>query len=248
MRNTLKKFLLWPWQLYVVLIFLPLVAIWTVLMASIVIVYAKFVSPQQSAKIFAPIWAKGCVFLTPAFVTVEGRENIDSTQAYVVVANHQSQYDILLLYGWIGLPLKWIMKKEVRGIPAIGVANEKIGNIFIDRTKPERARETINAAVSKLAAGVGLMFFPEGTRSDDGKLLDFKKGAFRIAVEQQIQILPVTVTGTRDILLNHSLLLFPGRMKLRLHKPIPVAALTIDDIPKLIDNSRQAIASGLNHS
>ena len=137
------------------------------------------------------------------------------------------------------------MKKEVRNIPAIGVANEKIGNIFIDRSSPEQAQMTINTAISNLGEGVGLMFFPEGTRSNDGKLLDFKKGAFRIAIEQQLQVLPVTVTGTRNILPNGSLLMFPGSMKLRLHKPISVNNMSLNDLPELIKKSRQAIASGL---
>ncbi len=245
MRERFKKILIWPWQIYVLLVFLPLVTIWTVVMATLVIIYAKLSSPQKSAKVLAPIWAKGCVFLTPVWVSVEGREQLDPSKAYVVVSNHQSQYDILLLYGWIGLPLKWIMKKEVRKIPAIGVANEKIGNIFIDRSQPELAQKTINSAVSDLGAGVGLMFFPEGTRSDDGQLLEFKKGAFRIAIEQQLEILPVTVAGTRDILPNHSLLMFPGRMKLRLHQPLAVDNLMLADIPALIEKSRLAIASGL---
>ncbi len=248
MRERLKKLLLWPWQVYVILVFLPLVAIWTIIMATIVIIYAKLVSPQQSAKIFAPIWAKGCVFLSPVWVRVDGRKHINPSQAYLVVSNHQSQYDILLLYGWIGLPLKWIMKKEVRKIPAIGIANEKIGNIFIDRSKPELAQQTINAAISNLDEGVGLMFFPEGTRSDDGKLLNFKKGAFRIAIEQQIPILPVTVTGTRNILPNHSLLMFPGKMNLRLHEPISVKNMTLEDLPELMNKSRLVISSGLDKS
>ncbi|MCF6225534.1 MAG: 1-acyl-sn-glycerol-3-phosphate acyltransferase, partial [Xanthomonadales bacterium] len=123
MRSFLKKYLLIPWQLYVWLIYLPLIAVWTVIMATIVILTAVFISKEKASKYPSALWAKVCAWLTPALVSVNGREHLADAQAYVVVSNHQSQYDILLLYGWIGLSVKWIMKKEIRKIPAIGIAN-----------------------------------------------------------------------------------------------------------------------------
>lgn len=247
MRDFLKKYLLWPWQLYVWFIYLPLVAIWTMIMATIVIFTAIFISKEKASKYPSAVWAKVCTWLTPALVRVKGREHLAEGQAYVVVSNHQSQYDILLLYGWIGLSVKWIMKKEIRKIPAIGIANEKIGNIFIDRSNPAAAQKTINNAIAELKDGVGILFFPEGTRSKDGNLLPFKKGAFRIAIEQQLPILPVTVRGTRGILPSGSFTPFPGRMSLRLHPPIPVAGLKLEnkeDLPALMEESRRVIESG----
>jgi len=251
MRDFLKKYFLWPWQLYVWLVFLPLVVLWTVIMATLVILTAIFISKEKASKYPSAVWAKVCAWLTPALVTVKGREHLTDGQAFVVVSNHQSQYDILLLYGWIGLSVKWIMKKEIRKIPAIGIANEKIGNIFIDRSNPAKAQKTINDAIAKLKNGVGILFFPEGTRSQDGKLLDFKKGAFRIEIEHQLPILPVTVQGTREILPNGSFTPFPGRMSLTLHPPIPVAGLSLDnpeDLLLLIEKSKAIIASGLDDS
>ncbi len=218
-------------------------------MASIVIVYAAFGSKEKASRYPSALWAKVSAWITPAVVTVSGREYIDESQAYVVVSNHQSQYDIFLLYGWIGLSVKWIMKKEVRKIPAIGIANEKIGNIFIDRLDPIAAKKTLNDAIAELQDGVGLLFFPEGTRSADGKLLPFKKGAFRIAIEQQIPILPVTVNGTREILPSGSWTPFPGRMSLTIHPPISVASLSLNnnaDLSDLMDKSRAIISTGLN--
>ncbi len=220
-------------------------------MATIVILTAVFISKEKASKYPSALWAKVCAWLTPALVSVNGREHLADAQAYVVVSNHQSQYDILLLYGWIGLSVKWIMKKEIRKIPAIGIANEKIGNIFIDRSKPAVAQKTINDAIAKLKDGVGILFFPEGTRSEDGKLIAFKKGAFRIAIEQQLPILPVTVKGTREILASGSFTPFPGKMSLTLHPPISVAGLSLDnpeDLAQLMEKSKTAIASGLDNS
>lgn len=219
-------------------------------MATIVILTATFISKEKASRYPSAVWAKVCAWLTPALVSVKGREHLADGQAYVVVSNHQSQYDILLLYGWIGLSVKWIMKKEIRKIPAIGLANEKIGNIFIDRSNPGAAQKTINNAISELNDGVGILFFPEGTRSKDGEMLPFKKGAFRIAIEQQLPILPVTVRGTRGILPSGSFTPFPGKMTLTLHPPIPVSGLSLDnaiDLPALMEESRQVIASGFGH-
>jgi 1-acyl-sn-glycerol-3-phosphate acyltransferase len=159
-----------------------------------------------------------------------------------VVANHLSQYDILLVYGWLGLDLRWVMKQELRKLPGIGIGCEKVGHIMVDRTKPEEAKRIINKALDRIGDGVGMMFFPEGTRSLDGKLKPFKKGAFRIAHEQQLPILPLTLQGTRDILPAKSLFVTPGRARLLIHPPIAPQG---HDARSLMEASRAAVASAL---
>ena len=88
-------------------------------------------------------------------------------QSYVIVSNHQSQYDILLMYGWLGTDFRWVMKKELRRVPVLGLACEKLGHIYVDRSDSAAAVASLNAARKKLVNGTSVVFFPEGTRSRD---------------------------------------------------------------------------------
>ena len=241
----MKKILFWPYQLYVWLVFFPLVAVLTVVFSTCTIIAATLVNPHFASRVFAVTWAKLCAWATPISVEVEGGEYAERHRSYIVASNHQSMYDILVIYGWLALDLKWVMKAELRKIPAIGIGCEKAGHIFVERRNHQQAARAINEALDRLGDGIGILFFPEGTRSLDGQLLPFKKGAFHTAIEQQIPILPVTVTGTRQILPAKTLSLFPGRAKMVIHPAIETAGLSHDDLEELKLRTRDAIASAL---
>jgi len=185
-------------------------------------------------------------WLTPVRVTVEGAENAEPGKSVVVVCNHQGLYDIFLVYGWLKLDLKWVMKAELRKIPGVGIGCEKAGHIFVDRSNPEQARQAVTDALDRVGNGVGLLFFAEGTRSRDGKLLPFKKGAFRVATDQNLPILPVTVIGTREIQKPGSILIFPGKIRMVIHPAIELGGGDeAGDILGLMNQTRDAIASAL---
>jgi 1-acyl-sn-glycerol-3-phosphate acyltransferase len=239
----MKKILYWPYQLYVWLLFLPLVVVLTLLFGFGSVLAAMVTNPHWASRHVAARWARLLARLTPIWVSVEGAENARQNQSYVVVANHQSQYDILLLYGWLNLDLKWVMKKELRKIPAIGIGCEKVGHIFVDRKRPVAARQAITDALQRMGTGIGILFFAEGTRSDDGRLLPLKKGAFVTAMEQGIPVLPVTIIGTRDVLPARTLRLFPGRVRMVIHPEIPTGASGEMEMATLRDRTRAAIES-----
>ena len=184
--------------------------------------------------------------MTPVRATVEGAENADQSKTYVVVCNHQSQYDITLVYGWLKLDLKWVLKKELRRIPGVGIGCEKAGHIYVDRSKPELARKAVKDALDSVGDGVGVLFFPEGTRSLTGKMGPFKKGAFRVATSQKLPILPITLIGTRDIQKAKSLLVVPGKMRMVIHPAIEVTGSEDPEaIRELMTKTRETIASAL---
>lgn len=242
-RNELmKRALFLLYQVYAWLIFLPVVIVLTALFSTLTVIFATLVNPEWASAVFAVTWGKCIAYLTPVSVTVEGKQNANREQSYVVVSNHQSQYDIFLIYGWLELDLKWVMKKELRKIPGIGIGCEKAGHIFIDRRNPKQARIAIREALERVGEGVGILFFPEGTRSLDGRLLSFKKGAFRLAVEQGLPILPVTLVGTRKVLPSRSLSLFPGPIKMVIHPAIDPANKSVEE---LMEESRAAITSAM---
>jgi len=136
-------------------------------------------------------WARFNSYITPMQVTIKGRHHIKKNRSYVLVANHQSYYDILVLVGFMPLNLKWVMKKELRKVPFFGYACEKVGHIFVDRSDKKAAIKSIAKAKKQIKQGAGIMFMPEGTRSRTGQLLKFKKGAFRFAKEIGLPIIPV---------------------------------------------------------
>ena len=241
----MKKILFWPYQLYEWLILMPLVGILTLIFGALTAVAASLVTPHFASRVFGATWARLIGWLTPIAVTVEGKQNANRKRSYVVVSNHQSLYDIIVIYGWLALDLKWVMKKELRKVPGIGIGCEKAGHIFIDRKNPGLASKAVSEALDRLGDGIGILFFAEGTRSLDGKLKPFKKGAFRIAIEQRLPVLPVTLLGTRDILPANSLNAFPGRARMIIHPAIETDGLGQAQIGDLMDATKAAITSAL---
>jgi 1-acyl-sn-glycerol-3-phosphate acyltransferase len=237
--KKLLRILYWPYKWF---IFGPLLVCTTFLSGGLAVLFATLTGPEF-ASIFGVIWARLNSLATPMLVKTRGRKNICKTQSYVIVSNHQSQYDIFVLYGWLGIDFKWVMKQELRKVPALGIACEKIGHIFIDRSNTEAALNSINEAKSKIVNGTSVIFFPEGTRSKDGNLGKFKKGAFKMALDLGIPILPVTISGTRAILPTDSFDLFPGRACMTIHPPVDTSGYNAGDVKTLMAETRDIIAS-----
>jgi 1-acyl-sn-glycerol-3-phosphate acyltransferase len=194
------------------------------------------------------MWANLNCILTPVFVKVKGRENIDPKQSYVIVVNHQSAYDIIILYARLGIYFKWLMKKEIRKIPGIGFGSQAIGHILIDRSSTKAAIETINYAKSKIKDGTSMLIFPEGTRSRTHDMLPFKKGAFWFAFDLNLPILPVTINGTREILPSETMNLLSGKAEIIIHPPININNYSKDNMADLIEKTRNLIYSGMKKS
>ena len=235
----------WLYQPYKYLVVMPVLALATTFFATLALVLTLFTSPRTASRLAGVSWARLMAWVTPMRVEVEGRENIDPHQSYVLVSNHQSQYDIFVLYGWLGVDFKWVMKQELRRVLGIGVACERLGHIFIDRSNHAAAVATLEAAKTKIVDGTSVIFFPEGTRSLDGRLLRFKRGAFRMALDLGLPILPLTVSGTRDVLPAGTSDLMPGSARLIIHQPISIEGMTVKDCQELSDRVRDVIASSL---
>ena len=236
----LRLYPLWQWLFY-----MPIVALATLVGALTAVPLAVLISPRLANLYVAVPWGRVLTFFAPVRVVVEGAETLDKSRSYVLVANHQSQFDIPVIYGHCGLDLRWVMKAELRKVPFIAQGCRAIGHIFVDRSNPEQARQAVNTAVAKLKPGTGILFFPEGTRSRSGRLLDFKKGAFRVAIDQKLPVLPVTVIGSRDVMPADSLRITPGTVRLLIHPPVETVDLTLNDLRRLSDNVRTIIADGL---
>lgn len=239
----MKRIAFWLYQVYAFLVFYPIGLLLTLLTGWLTVLVAILWTPEAASRYCAANWARILCWLTPVKVTVEGAENADPRRTYVVVCNHQSQYDIFLVYGWLKLDLKWVLKAELRKTPGVGIGCEKAGHIFVDRSNPDKARQSVSDALERVGDGVGILFFAEGTRSADGSLRPFKKGAFRVATSQNLPILPVTIIGTRDIQRPKSLLIFPGKVSMVIHPAIEIEGESQEEIRDLMTRTRAVIAS-----
>ena len=231
------------YKIYTWLVFAPLFGLSTVFFGTATVLLLFFLKPRQVGVLCGKNWARVNSFFTPMGVTVTGRENVDPRQSYVIVSNHQSQFDIFVLYGWLDIDFKWVMKQELRKVPAIGIACERLGHIYVDRSNREAALASINAAKQRIVDGTSVLFFPEGTRSRDTHLRPFKKGAFRMALDLQLPILPITIQGTRDILPSDTLDLYPGRATMTIHPPIAIDSYDNTRLNELIARTREVIAA-----
>lgn len=175
---------------------------------------------QRTAR-YIRFWAKSNLFVCGVKVDVRGREQLDPRQAYVFMANHQSMFDILVLMASLeAFQLRWVAKHELRKIPLFGLCMARTHQVLVDRQSRTQAVATIRKVKALLQAGISVLFFPEGTRSQDGCLLPFKPGGFAVAVETGSPVVPVTVNGGRDILPSGSWKIRSGRMSVVFSPPI----------------------------
>jgi 1-acyl-sn-glycerol-3-phosphate acyltransferase len=192
-------------------------------------------------------WARFVLWLAAASVTVKGTENIPSGDGtYLVVMNHQSNMDIPVLAYSLPLQLRFIGKIELKKIPIFGSALIKAGHFLINRKNHQEAMEGMRAVGKVLKErGASVVFAPEGTRSPDGRLLPFKKGAFVMAIETGIPILPVTIDGTRNSLAKGSLWARKAEVKVTIHELIPTDSLTYEDRDALLTKVRGVMEKSL---
>jgi len=232
------------YTLYIWLVFVPAMLIITLAMGLLCLATAPFIGPRQAGRLCAVPWARAGLLLSGVSVSVEGQGHAQPGQSYVIVANHLSHFDIWVLYGYLGMDIRWVAKQEVRRIPIVGISCVALGHIFIDRSHPDRAIASLRAAQQQVSDGTCIIFFPEGTRSRDGQPRQFKKGAFRMAADLALPVLPITLSGTRDVLPADSLHRSPGHAHICSHPPIAAHGTSDEAVEALLQESRERIISG----
>ena len=216
---------------------LPILVLTTTILGSLIIALSFLGAPDYASRVFGTLWAKINTKAALIGVQTTGKEHIKQGQSYVVVANHQSLLDIYLLYGYLGIDVKWVMKQELRAVPVLGLACEMMGHVIVDRSNTASALASMERARERIKDGMSVIFFAEGTRSRSGELKPFKKGAFRMAQELNLPILPITIQNTRHILPSDTIDLRPGVTRMTIGKPISVEVTsTTADYAKLHKN------------
>lgn len=241
MQNVMKN----VFQVYVWLVIYPLAWLWTALICIIIILLSMMGAAQFAGRYVAPLWGRMILFITPAKVKVTGLEHIEAGQSYVVVANHQSTYDILAVYGYMPLDFKWVIKKELRKLPFVGYASYKMGHIFVDRRNRQASIAAMQDAKAKLVDGTSVFFFPEGTRSNGKTLNSFKKGAFKMAKDLELPVLPLSISNADGVMPSKGVRIYPGTITMTFHQAIDVDEVAQKDLSQLAQQAAEKVASAV---
>ncbi|MBI5556046.1 MAG: 1-acyl-sn-glycerol-3-phosphate acyltransferase [Deltaproteobacteria bacterium] len=201
-----------------VLILTPLLTFLTSLLAIVFLVLFK--GSARKAQLFPRMWGRIILAASGVKVTVQGLENITPGRPYIFAVNHQSQFDIFAMQGYLDFDFRWLAKKELFRIPFFGRAMHLAGYIAIDRSHGREALKSLTEAAGRIASGTSVILFPEGTRSPDGKLHEFKSGGMVLAIKSGVPVVPVGICGTYEILPKGKLLAKPGHVTIRVGKPV----------------------------
>ncbi len=209
--------------------------------SSCAVIFSLLSPGENKIHMLARIWAKTLLAMSSVKIQVIGGENVLKDKPQIFMANHQSDYDVFIVLGYIPSQFRWIAKKELFKIPVFGKAMRNAGYIEIDRQHHEKALRSIDLAAEKIREGKSVMSFPEGTRSRDMTLKPFKQGAFHLAIQSGVPIIPVSLVGTGHIMQKRSLQINPGKVLMVIDKPIETKDYTIETRHELIERVRNTI-------
>ncbi|MCC8112564.1 MAG: 1-acyl-sn-glycerol-3-phosphate acyltransferase [Bacteroidales bacterium] len=232
------------YRIYQFTIYWPILLVATILTASLTIIGSALGWGRSWGYYIPRLWAKLFCWLTFVKVTVKGRENVEKGKSYVFVANHQGAYDIFAIYGYLNHQFRWMMKKSLEKIPLVGYSCRVSGQIYVDNSSPSAIRETMEDAKKQLAGGMSVVVFPEGSRTFTGAVGRFKRGAYTLAMEFNLPVVPITIDGAFKVMPRTAKLPHWGHITLTIHKPIEPGDEG-HDLNRLMEDSRNAILSSL---
>jgi 1-acyl-sn-glycerol-3-phosphate acyltransferase len=211
----------------------PLFWLYTIVISALFILVMTL-RMRRAGEFIVQLWSRVFLWVPPVSYTVTGTEHVQPGTQYFFLANHLSNFDVPLLFRAIPTPIRYLAKKELYKIPVFAQALKVAGIVKIDRGAGATSYKAINEGVARAKEnGYSLIVFPEGTRSRDGALHPFKKGAFRMAISTGLPVVPVTVNGTWDVWPPGSKLFYKGHANVEIHEPIETAGLTAKDIDAL---------------
>jgi 1-acyl-sn-glycerol-3-phosphate acyltransferase len=222
-------------------IFDPLIYVYTIALGSLSLLSSLFDRRRSVQHWFAGLWSRLILDTTLCPVRVIGMERIDTSRPHVYAANHLSAFDIPVLYTHLPFQFRIIAKKELFRYPFMGWHLRRSGQLAIDLDNPRASIHSLKLGVHSLMAGMPLVIFPEGGRSPNGQVQPFMNGAFYLAIKAQVDIVPMAIVGTFEILPMNHFHIKPGPIELLLGEPISVAGLTLQDVQALGNRVQKAV-------
>ncbi|MBN1570996.1 MAG: 1-acyl-sn-glycerol-3-phosphate acyltransferase [Acidobacteria bacterium] len=215
------------------------------LIAPFAMIWALITGDSRSIYRLARFCIRASGWMGGIRVSVEGREKIVSGQTYVFLSNHQGNFDGPVLCHVIPRDWKALIKKEMMRLPILSLVLKQVQFVPIERLNPKKAQEGIERGVQLLKEGKSFIAFPEGTRSRDGRLGEFKKGVFIMAIKARTPIMPVTILDSNKVQRPGEYGIHPGIIRVIFHDPISTEGMDLEDRNRAVQLTREAIASSL---
>lgn len=223
-----------------VLALVPLLTVLTSVITLFVSVVFRW-TPEQ-IQTLPRFWGRIITRVSGVKVYVEGLEQLVYGRPYIFAANHQSQFDIFALQGYLSVDFRWMAKKELFRIPVFGRAMKAGGYIEVDRAHGRQAIKSLDEAAKRIADGTSVIIFPEGTRSPDGNLMSFKAGGMVIAIKSGVPLVPMAIIGTHKILAKGCFLVEAGDVLIRVGTPIETSSYCMKQKHELAERLHDAVA------
>jgi 1-acyl-sn-glycerol-3-phosphate acyltransferase len=237
-KSMLRKALLFPYQVFVILFFFPLTYVW-----GIVSYGASFFDANGNlAHRCITQWARTSLALAGLRVHIEGQERLNPQNTYIFMPNHASFLDTLLAFAYIPGDSRNIIKEEVFSIPLLGLVLRRSGHIPLDRKNAWKALKSLRQAAALLKEGISVVVFPEGTRTPNGEIQEFKTALFILPIRSRIPVVPVLIEGTFQALKRGSFLVNPVPLKLTFYDPIPADSFGVRDRRIYAEKVRQVLS------
>ncbi len=216
---------------------------WTILSAIIALTISLF--SRTSARAYVSFWAKCVVKIGGVKIIINGEENIPTNQPAIYVSNHQSNFDVPVIYASLPIHFGWLAKQELFQVPLFGAAMKKVDCVPIDRSNRRKMMSSINAAAKRIKNGTSVVIFPEGTRSPDGNLQPFKKGALLIAAKAQVPVVPIAIYGSYELLPKDRWTVTAGTVIVNFLPSLTTDDLKGNDLELLTQTAHDQIATSL---
>lgn len=218
------------------------IAIHTILFCAWGVLLGLFDKTGRWMHLYAAIpWAKSILWVCGIKVRVTGLQNVESDEPRIYMSNHQSYFDIFALLAYLPVAFKFIMKRELMRIPILGFAMRRVGYIGIDRDNPRNAVKSMNQAADKIRRGISMVMFPEGTRSTDGSIQEFKRGGFNLALKSGADVVPVAIRDSHRIVPKGSLRIRKGSFEMCIGRPISLRGYRKKDMGLLMEEVKKAM-------
>ncbi|MBE9532276.1 MAG: 1-acyl-sn-glycerol-3-phosphate acyltransferase [Proteobacteria bacterium] len=188
------------------------------------------------------LWCRIILFISGIKVNITGLSNLPKSGPVIIASNHQGIFDIPVLQGLLPLQFRWVSKQSLFKIPVIGWTMSFAGYISIDRASATKSLRSLKRAAERIKSGTSVLLFPEGTRGPDRTLLPFKRGLFFMGTKSGVPLVPISISGTSNIMKDHSVWIKPTIVEVTIHEPIDTNGI---DEKELMELTRKAIESGL---
>jgi 1-acyl-sn-glycerol-3-phosphate acyltransferase len=225
-----------------VFVLIPAISVYTIVLGTISVCSTLFDRTGDVGHRCARAWARLILTTTGVRVDVAGLERLDPAKSYVLASNHQSIYDIPIVFASLPLQLRIVAKESLGRFPFLGWHLQRTGHLLVDRRNP--GPDVMRKMKRLVRESHSLIVFPEGTRSVDGAVARFKKGTFLVAIDARLPIVPVSIAGSRHVMTKGRLMVCPGDVRLTIHEPISTEGMSREQVNEFAERVRIIVREG----